>query len=107
MEQLVVVQADTQLDAVGFNRVLELEGDTGVYYAGAATGNADDQIIYPPGCDWTHHHYRRCNHHSRLTKLSPLSRGDKPRKKARRGPFLFLAGVMGDLRFDLFRSAIL
>ena len=48
-EQLVAVQADTQLDAVGSIAFWELSGDTYVYYAGAATGNADDQIIILQG----------------------------------------------------------
>ena len=44
-EMVAAIQADTQLDAVNSVAFFEFGGDTFVYYAGAATGNTDDQIV--------------------------------------------------------------
>ena len=47
--QVAAIQADSQLDAIGSVAMFTFGGDTYVYYAGAATGNADDQIIQLTG----------------------------------------------------------
>ena len=47
--QVAAIQADTQLDVAGSVAMFVFGGDTYVYYAGAATGNADDQIIQLTG----------------------------------------------------------
>ena len=44
-EMVVAVQADAELDVAGSIAMFVVGGNTYVYYAGAATGNADDQII--------------------------------------------------------------
>lgn len=43
--KVAAIQADTQLDAIGSVAMFVDSGNTYVYYAGAATGNTDDQII--------------------------------------------------------------
>ncbi len=48
-EKVTAVQADAELDAVSSVAFFEDSGNTYVYYAGAATGNADDQIIQLTG----------------------------------------------------------
>jgi len=47
--KLAAVQADTQLDAAGSVAIFVDSGNTYVYYAGAATGNTDDQVIQLTG----------------------------------------------------------
>lgn len=44
-ERIVAIQADSQLDAVGSIALFTSDSDSYIYYAGAVTGNADDQII--------------------------------------------------------------
>ncbi|MDY8108852.1 calcium-binding protein [Fulvimarina sp. 2208YS6-2-32] len=44
-QKVTAVQADTQLDVAGSVAFFENGANTYVYYAGAATGNADDQIV--------------------------------------------------------------
>lgn len=44
-EQVAAIQADTQLDAINSVAFWVNGNDTYVYYAGAATGNTDDQIV--------------------------------------------------------------
>lgn len=44
-ERIVAIQADSQLDAVGSVALFTSGSDSYIYYAGAATENADDQII--------------------------------------------------------------
>jgi len=48
-EKVTAIQADTQLDAIASVAFFEDGGNTYVYYAGAATGNTDDQIIQLTG----------------------------------------------------------
>jgi hypothetical protein len=43
--KVAAIQADTQLDAIGSVAMFVDGGNTYVYYAGAAIGNTDDQII--------------------------------------------------------------
>lgn len=43
--KIAAIQADAQLDAAGSVAVFEDSGNSYVYYAGAAIGNADDQLI--------------------------------------------------------------
>ena len=43
--KVAAIQADTQLDAIGSVAMFVDGGNTYVYYAGAATGNTDDQVI--------------------------------------------------------------
>jgi hypothetical protein len=47
--KIVAIQADTQLDAAGSVAFFVDGGNTYVYYAGTATGNADDQLIQLTG----------------------------------------------------------
>jgi S-layer protein len=51
--KLAAIQADTQLDAAQSIAVFQDSGNTYVYSAGAATGNADDQIIQLTGITGT------------------------------------------------------
>jgi Ca2+-binding RTX toxin-like protein len=44
-EKITAIQADTQLDAVNSVAFFEDGGSTYLYYAGAALGNTDDQLI--------------------------------------------------------------
>jgi Ca2+-binding RTX toxin-like protein len=48
-EKVRAIQADSQLDAAHSVAFFEDSGNTYVYYAGAATGNTDDQIIQLTG----------------------------------------------------------
>ena len=43
--KIVAVQADVQLDAAGSIAMFIDSGNTYIYYAGTAAGNADDQMI--------------------------------------------------------------
>ena len=47
--KLAAVQADTQLDVAGSVAIFVDSGNTYVYYAGAAAGNTDDQVIQLTG----------------------------------------------------------
>ena len=47
--KIAAVQADVQLDAINSIAIFTDSGNTYVYYAGAAIGNADDQIIQLTG----------------------------------------------------------
>lgn len=47
--KIAAVQADTQLDAIGSTAFFEDSGNTYVYNAGTAIGNADDQLIQLTG----------------------------------------------------------
>ena len=47
--KLAAVQADTQLDVAGSVAIFVDSGNTYVYYAGAAAGNTDDQLIQLTG----------------------------------------------------------
>ena len=47
--KVAAIQADVQLDTAGYVAVFNDSGNAYVYYAGAATGNADDQIIQLTG----------------------------------------------------------
>jgi hypothetical protein len=47
--KVAAIQADTQLDAAGSIAIFVDSGNTYVYYAGAATGNTDDQLIQLTG----------------------------------------------------------
>lgn len=47
--KIAAVQADTQLDAANSIAFFVDSGNTYVYYAGAATGNTDDQLIQLSG----------------------------------------------------------
>lgn len=44
-KKVVAIQADTQLDAIASVAFFEDSGNSYVYYAGAAIGNTDDQIV--------------------------------------------------------------
>jgi S-layer protein len=44
-EKVIAIQADTQLDVAGSVAFFEDSGSSFVYYAGAAAGDADDQIV--------------------------------------------------------------
>ena len=48
-KKVTAIQADAELDVVNSVAFFEDSGNTYVYYAGAATGNADDQIIQLTG----------------------------------------------------------
>ncbi|MEI6414802.1 MAG: calcium-binding protein [Pseudomonadota bacterium] len=48
-QKIVAVQADVQLDAAGSIAMFIDSGNTYVYYAGTAAGNADDQLIQLTG----------------------------------------------------------
>ncbi|MBK7000073.1 MAG: hypothetical protein IPH35_08915 [Rhodoferax sp.] len=48
-QKIVAVQADMELDAAGSIAMFIDSGNTYVYYAGTATGNADDQLIQLTG----------------------------------------------------------
>ena len=47
--KVAALQADAQLDTAGYVAVFNDGGNAYVYYAGAATGNTDDQIIQLTG----------------------------------------------------------
>lgn len=48
-KMVIAIQADLQLDAAGSVAMFVDSGNTYVYYAGAAAGNADDQLIQLTG----------------------------------------------------------
>ncbi|WP_120010680.1 DUF4214 domain-containing protein [Teichococcus vastitatis] len=48
-QQLAAVQADAELDAIGSVAFWENSGNTYVYYAGAAIGDTDDQVVQLAG----------------------------------------------------------
>ena len=47
--KVAALQADAQLDTAGYVAVFNDGGNAYVYYAGAATGNTDDQVIQLTG----------------------------------------------------------